>query len=261
MKRRNHLITVEHDFTDNLPFLHVVLSEKKDEQLPGIIFVHGFTSAKEHNLHYAYYLAKRGFRVLLPEAPLHGERKALITESELNYSFWEIVLQMIKELEIFVNAFTHKDLLDKKRIGLAGTSMGGIVTLGALTQYSWVKAAVSLMGSPSYEMLAKSQMASLRKDKSDIPFTEEDLEKLYTQLRKFDLSQQPDKLMQRPLLFWHSEIDQIVPFRPTFDFYLKSKRHYTDHPDRIHFIADKTSGHKVSREGVIETVRWFEKYI
>ena len=47
------------------------------------IFLHGFTSAKEHNLHYAYNLAKKGIRVLLPDAHLHGVREENLDEVEL----------------------------------------------------------------------------------------------------------------------------------------------------------------------------------
>ena len=58
----------------------------------------------------------------------------------------------------FVEYFEKEQLIDSERIGLVGTSMGGIVTLGSLTRYSWIKAAVSLMGMPYYEKFALWQL-------------------------------------------------------------------------------------------------------
>lgn len=255
------MINIHHGFTKNIPYLEVVAQELQNEKLPGVIFVHGFTSAKEHNLHYAYYLAMRGFRVVLPEAQLHGERYANVTETELNLSFWDIVISTIHELQYFVDEFSQKKLIDIERVGVAGTSMGGIVTFGALTQYQWIKAAVALMGTPAYVSFAKSQMNAMKHSGAPIPLSNSEAKKLFQKLEQYDLSIKPERLNERPLLFWHSESDHVVPFEPTYKFFLKAKTYYTKQPKNIHFIRDKTSGHKVSRKGVLETVRWFEKFL
>ncbi|MDE1455814.1 esterase, partial [Bacillus paralicheniformis] len=79
--------------------------------------------------------------------------------------FWEIVTNEIKELEVLKNHFEQENLIEKGRIGAAGTSMGGIVTLGALTQYEWITTAVSLMGSPAYVEFFDQQLAFMREKK------------------------------------------------------------------------------------------------
>ncbi|PMX98283.1 esterase, partial [Pseudomonas sp. MPR-R5A] len=81
-------------------------------------------------------------------------------------------------------------LADEDRIGVAGTSMGGIVTLGALTQYKWIKSAVSLMGMPYYEKFALAQIDMLKKDGVEIPLNEEELEHLMEKIRQLDISMQ-----------------------------------------------------------------------
>lgn len=53
-----------------------------NQELPLIIFIHGFQSAKEHNLHYAYLLAEKGC-VLLPDVIHHGERGAGLSDSQM----------------------------------------------------------------------------------------------------------------------------------------------------------------------------------
>jgi fermentation-respiration switch protein FrsA (DUF1100 family) len=241
--------------------VHIVKQEYFSEKLPVVFFIHGFTSAKEHNLHYAYYLAEKGFRVVLPEALYHGERTIGLNEHQLSVRFWEIVLTTIDELHTIKEYFEAEQLIDSKRIGLAGTSMGGIVTLGALTKYDWIQSAVSLMGMPYYEKFALAQLADLEKQGGMLSISEEELAQLLSTLRGLDLSIQPEKLDQRPLLFWHGKKDTVVPFSYTYEFYHKIKPIYRGAPERLCFISDEHAGHKVSREGVEKTVEWFERYL
>ena len=91
------MIIVKKEFIKNIPILEVVSEDKLRKRLPLIIFVHGITSAKEHNLHYAYLLAEKGFRVVLPEAIYHGERGGDLPGEKLYLHFWEIVLQSIHD--------------------------------------------------------------------------------------------------------------------------------------------------------------------
>ncbi|MDQ0232281.1 prolyl oligopeptidase family serine peptidase [Metabacillus malikii] len=255
------MVIVEKLHIDNIPLLHVVNQEYKEKKTPFVIFVHGFTSAKENNLHYAYFLAEKGFRVVLPEALFHGERSDTDEVTDLSLKFWQIVINEINELEIIKNYFEENNLINSEQIGVAGTSMGGITTLGALTQYEWIKAAVSLMGSPCYTAFLTRQLQALKQNGVKLPLTEQDIETQKSKLAKFDLSLHKDKLAKRPLLFWHGERDQVVPFGPTYQFYKEIIPMYADHPERLKFIADAKADHKVSQEGVQALVNWFDRYL
>ncbi|MDQ0268771.1 prolyl oligopeptidase family serine peptidase [Cytobacillus purgationiresistens] len=255
------MINIEHTNIKNIPVLHVAEQSNWNEKLPLILFVHGFTSAKEHNLHYAYLMAEKGFRVVLPEAIYHGERNAGLNDANLQIHFWDIVMNTISELEVVKDALLEDGLVDEARIGVAGTSMGGIVTLGAMTQYKWIKAAVSLMGMPYYEKFALWQIDALKKNGVDIPLNEDEIQQLLGKIRELDISMQPEKLNKRPLLFWHGKKDTTVPYVHAYDFFETVKPLYDDTPEKIKFISDEQAGHKVSREGLIRTVQWFEDYI
>jgi uncharacterized protein len=255
------MIIIENRKVEGIPVLHLADKEKFNEQLPFIVFVHGFTSAKEHNLHYAYLLAEKGFRVVLPEALYHGERSTGLSGNDLNVKFWEIVLTEIEELNEIKNAFASEGLIDEEKIGLAGTSMGGIVTMGALTRYDWIKTAVSLMGMPYYEKFALWQIDELKKHGIDLPFKEEELAGLLQKLKELDISQQPEKLAGRPILFWHGKQDQVVPYHYTYHFYESIRTNYEEMPEKLVFLTDENAGHKVSREGLLKTVEWFETYL
>ncbi|WP_026574506.1 alpha/beta fold hydrolase [Bacillus sp. UNC438CL73TsuS30] len=255
------MVIIEREYIKDIPALEVVKKEIHQESLPTIIFIHGITSAKEHNLHYAYLLAEKGFRVILPDTMHHGERQKAIEERELVTEFWNIVIKTISELKTLKEHFVQLGLADPNRIGLVGTSMGGIVTLGAITQYPWIKAAVSLMGMPAYEQFSLWQLDHLKSQGMEIPFTEEEIADQLMILRDYDLSLYPEKLEQRPLLFWHGKKDPIVPYSLTYQFYEGIMSSYSQNPERLAFITDEHAGHKVSRDGLIATVDWFAKYL
>lgn len=255
------MITVENSKINEIPYLHIFDSRKNEEKLPLIIFIHGFSSRKEFNLHYAYLLADKGFRVILPEAVYHGERSTGLSGQQLNMHFWEIIIRTIAEIETVKNFFEEEQLIDPGRIGVVGTSMGGIVTLGALTQYPWIKAAASLMGMPYYERFAEQQIDELKRHNVDIPLSNEEMSQLMNKIRVLDLSLQPDKLENRPLFFWHGKKDAVVPYAPAYHFYETIRPMYEGHPDKLQFISDEKAGHKVSTEGVLQTVKWFEAHL
>lgn len=255
------MIVVEKMNIADIPLLHIVDHSIKDKKTPLVIYVHGFMSAKEHNLHYAYYLAEKGIRVVLPEALYHGERSNEYNKKELSFRFWKIVVNEIGEINTIKEHFEKHGLVDNQRIGLAGHSMGGITTLGALTQYDWIKVAVSLMGCPSYTTLLKSQLSDLQKSGVELPLSETEIDEQFSLLKPYDLSLHQEKLQNRPLLFWHGERDEVVPFAPAYQFYQDIIPMYEKTPERLKFIVDPLADHKVSREGVMALVEWFARYL
>lgn len=252
------MIGITKDQLGDVPSLVVVDSEKQKEALPVVLFFHGFTSAKEHNLPIAFLLAEKGFRVVLPDSELHGEREQHASALKKQVSFWDIVLQNVKEAEKVKSALDEAGLILDERIGVAGTSMGGITTAAALTQYEWIKSAVILMGSPKPTAYAKILIESFESE--ELPVSKEEIEALYGELAQRDLSLQPEKLNQRPLLFWHGQKDLVVPFDHSYSFYNLVKKQYTN-SEEICFIKEKNTGHKVTRNAVLELVKWFEKYV
>lgn len=139
--------------------------------------------------------------------------------------------------------------------------MGGIVTLGALTQYEWISSAVSLMGNPTYVKFAQAQLAQVESLGYELPFSEEEIEKMLSELAHYDLSLQPEKLSGRPLMFWHGKRDKVVPFNLTHEFYQSILPYYESQEDNLLFVEDDKADHKVTREGVLKLVEWFEKHL
>lgn len=103
-------------------------------------------------------------RVLLPDAKFHGDRNEGLTEIQMNLKFWEIVLNSIHEVEQLYNDLQQKNLLASHQIGIAGTSMGGIVTSGRLKLYDWIQTAAICMGAPSFIKLGEYQLRQFTKN-------------------------------------------------------------------------------------------------
>src|SRR5699024_6862738 len=128
------MIGVIHKKWHQVPVLEVVHVKDEENPLPVVVYFHGFTSAKEHNLPLAYRLAGQGYRVLLPDSEYHGEREIEMSDQKRQLAFWDIVMQNVRELNELYKLLLEQGLLLDGRIGIAGTSMGGITTSAALVQ-------------------------------------------------------------------------------------------------------------------------------
>ena len=242
-----------------IPALIIVDAAKENMPLPAVLYHHGFTSAKEHNLPIAYLLAEKGFRVVLPDSKYHGEREIEISSLKKQISFWDIVMQNVKETKEINDILQKENLVLEDRFGIAGTSMGGITTAATLTQYPWIKVAAVLMGSPKITTYAKTLVNSFKR-MGNLPITDEKINDIFESLKKYDLSEQMEKLDNRPLLFWHGADDAVVPFDHSYTFYEKAREHYQNKDD-IQFLNQANQGHKVSRYAILETVKWFDKHL
>ncbi|MEB1806194.1 MAG: alpha/beta hydrolase [Bacillaceae bacterium] len=242
----------------SIPTLHVAKAENFHHNLPLILFQHGYTSAKEHNLHYAYLLAEKGFRVVLPDAIHHGERENNIPYEQRELQFWDIVLRSIEEIGQLKEELDNRGLIQRDKVALAGTSMGGIVTFGALTQYDWIEAGISLMGCPNYEDLAKTHMSLLEKQNKISDQLLSQIEEKIKILTNYDLSKQLDKIRHKPLFIWHGEKDDVVPYSMTKQFIERVEHTLPEKERNLTFMSDSLADHKVSREGLLSLVEWID---
>jgi fermentation-respiration switch protein FrsA (DUF1100 family) len=256
-----NVVVIEKETISAIPLLHIYRKDLQKVKCPLVIFIHGFTSFKEKNLPFAYMLAEKGVRVILPDALYHGEREESLSTTDLNIRFSSIIVNEINEIKLIKEHFEERNLIDRGRIGIGGTSMGGITTLAALTRFDWIKAAASLMGSPSLHTLLKHQVESMRESGYVLPISNEQLNEELDRVSIYDLWSQSEKLNLRPLFFWHGKQDPVVPFEPTYQFYQQVVPTYAKTPDRLEFVADEQAGHTVSNEGLKRAVKWFSDHL
>ncbi|MBC6296810.1 esterase [Listeria sp. FSL L7-1517] len=250
------MIHVESEQIANIPVLHISNSENTHEILPTIIFYHGFTSQKELYLHYGYLLAQRGFRVILPDAKLHGERLLDANPEDQATYFWDVIEANINEFPLITKELINAGKTDASRIGVGGVSMGAITSLGLLGKYDEIKVAVSLMGSAYYVDFAKELSKYATAQGMAFPY---DVNERILALQKYDLTRNLTKINNRPLLLWHGKKDDVVPFAYSEKLYQTLVEESL--ADNVKFVIDDNAKHKVSVEGMVEGVSFFEKFL
>src|SRR5699024_869078 len=105
----------------------------------------------------------------------------------------DIVIQNIKEIQIIKDKLDEEGLILEQKIGLAGTSMGGITTSAALTKYSWINTAAILMGTPKLTDYANLLVENVVKTEK-LPIHEKEIKRLMNQIKTYDLSLKMEKL-------------------------------------------------------------------
>ena len=249
---------VKRELWESIPLLHVY-DETMNENTPVVVFFHGFMSAKEHNLHYAYQLIQKGVRVILPDARLHGERIGNLSDIEMNASFWKIVLTSVKELHTIYEQLKQKQLLASDKIGVAGTSMGGVVTSGSLAVYPWIEAAGICMGTTSYTKFAEHQVKEFAEKGIELPMTKQEQQQLVMMLGRYNLENNDEAWKHRPIIFWHGERDTVVPYEMSRDFY---EQHVLNNSDtQIKYINEPKAGHAVSRSGMLQVTAFLAQHL
>lgn len=181
--------------------LHAFPEGKRVTPLPTIVFYHGFTSS---NLVYSYFavaLAQAGFRVIMPDAPDHGERFKGNTQERMGH-FWQILQQNFQEFAALRALIMAENWLLDDRLAVGGASMGAMTALGIMTQHPEVKCVASLMGSGYFTRLAHTLFP---------PSAQDAFDSVIAPLAKWEVSTQLPRLADRPLLLWHGEDDDVVP--------------------------------------------------
>ena len=239
-----------------IPLLHVYKEEMRQDA-PIVIFLHGFMSAKEHNLHYAYNLVEKGVRVILPDAYMHGERSENLPESQMKYIFWRIVLKYVEEVGALYKALKEQGF--NGDIGVMGTSMGGITTTGCLKKYDWIKTAGVLMGAVSYTEMAQFQLKEMEEQGTQIPMAEQQRQEIMATLEHYNVTSNAAIFERVPVIFWHGQKDPVVPFQMTHPFYELLVQQGKD--KHVHYIKDEKAGHAVSRDGVLAVTAWVAQHL
>ena len=239
--------------------LHMVQTELAEQSLPTVIYFHGFNGEKESSLTPAYKMVEKGLRVILPDSKYHGDRRGNVSDREMDLAFWEIILQNITELEVIKNYYVERGLTNPNRIGVGGTSMGGITTYAALAEHRWIKAAAILMGTPMISNYAQNLIERFNR-RHDQQLRKEDVEQTLKLLRSYDLSLHPEKLYQRPLFIWHGTNDPIVPISLSDTFYDQIKDNYASEEDLL-FIREEDRMHHLSKLSMVSTADWFSKHL
>lgn len=245
-------LSIRHRYIKKIPVLEVTPEEMKNQALPLIIYYHGWQSAKELSLTQARKLAGKGFRVILPDAMNHGERRTGAISTIPSITFWSSIQYNLIEFSVLVHFFKQLDLIQENRIGVGGVSMGGITTCGLLTQHSEIQAAACLMGTPYPVRYIQRVM---KKAGEMSVFVPEDLPLVLSWVEQYDLSHMPEKLQNRPVLFWHGTEDEKIPYEDMADF--EKRVADQEYSGKTRFMTGEGEGHLVQGSLMNHTADFF----
>lgn len=231
-----------------IPLLEVVTETAVHDPLPLIVYYHGWQTSKELVLTQGRKLAMAGFRVLLPDAANHGERKQTVSPIP-SLTFWQSIQTNLFEFSYLIEYFDKLALLDG-RLGVGGVSMGGMTTCALLTQHPEIQAAACVMGTPA--PLKYRQRISQRTQELSVALPQ-DYFKLTDWITHFDLSSQIDTLAGRPLLFWHGTEDEKIPYEDVAAF-VETVTH--DEAQQVTFLSEEAR-HLVEGETMKQVTEFF----
>lgn len=249
------MIEVARRHAGKYPVLELTDSESVDEALPLVFFYHGWEGCKEKVLTQGYEIARRGFRVVLPDAQYHGEREVNGPAKTHFMEFWQIIADSVSELPDIVNYYSRTVGIRDDFVGVSGLSMGGITTCAMMASYDWISAAVCLMGSPCPVEFARLLIATIP-EAGNVP--QEIVDAQLNALKPVDLSLAPERIAGRPFHFWHGTADPMVPYKPTRSFYDEVKNE--DYAANVTFTTTEGAVHKVSYETTVEMAGKFAEY-
>ncbi|WP_192459128.1 esterase [Musicola keenii] len=202
-------VEIDVDHIHGVEVLHAFPAGGKQRPLPTVFFFHGFTSSKEAYCYFPYTLARAGFRVIAPDALMHGARFDGDDANRWRY-FWDIMLHSVDELPMYVDACRERGWIDGVRIGACGASMGAMTALAAMTRYPWLRAVASFMGAGHFTPLCRTLFPPVV---ATTPGAEPILAALAERVAGCDALLHLERLSDRPLLLWHGLADEVVPAR------------------------------------------------
>jgi len=201
------MIEITTDTFAGIDCLHAAPTGKRHQPLPTILFYHGFTSSKDVYSYFGVALAMAGFRVVQPDADMHGARYNGDAGYRLTH-FWEILRTTINEMPKLEAVLREKGLIEAQRIAVAGASMGGMTALGVMARNPHLASAACMMGSGYFMSLCHSLFPPLVAKTAD-------QRKMFTErtvsLADYDISDRLETIADRPLLVWHGDADEVVP--------------------------------------------------
>lgn len=249
------MIEIQTDHFAGNEALHAFPAGKGQQPLPCVVFYHGFTSSKLVYSYFAVALAQAGFRVIMPDAPDHGARFSGDAERRLR-QFWQILQGNLEEFAALRDALQQRNLIEDNRLAVGGASMGGMTALGIMTRHPEVRCVASLMGSGYFTSLARTLFPPL--DVTNAA-QQETFDAILAPLAKWEVTDQLERVADRPLLLWHGEADDVVPAAESFR--LRQALADEQRDARLTTLWEAGVAHRITPQALKATVGFFSRHL
>ncbi|SFE87842.1 hypothetical protein SAMN05428981_109165 [Bacillus sp. OV194] len=230
----------------------LIIEHEEQKNAPVCFLYHGWGSNKNTISFFGEILALYGFRVIIPDAPFHGERGQLdyFNKEVIQNQFWKVIMQTVGEFEGLVQALS---LSKEQMVAVIGSSMGGFSDSGIFARYPGDTALlVNLMGGFAWEKA------------EDIFRQMENRPPLSGEERGLLRSMDPLRLRRaddtRPVLFVHGNKDETVPIGIQQYAYSQLLPSYSSIPEHLKFVEIPNAGHTTTLWMIEEIVGWLRDF-
>lgn len=253
-------VVIEDRKVCGIPVLDIY--ETNAAKRPIVIMLHRGGGRKEENIEIAYEYAKKEFYVTLFDAYGHGELRddnsqsgEMTIEKALK---WYLETSMY--LNIIINSYGECVYADFSRIGLIGVSMGACtIYYNILKERNPnVKAAVSIIGSPSWVSFVRRDLSSLPVE--GLKYSEEDISEMERYVKQNEPLSYAKGFNDFPLLMLNGEKDELMPISNVRQAYDGLRKNYTD-KQLIKLFEFEGAGHSTAPEMLQLGFQWLRKYV
>lgn len=243
-----------------IPVLEVVAQAQQATRLPLMIGYHGWTNVKESQLGEAMVFARAGYRVLLPDAYLHGDRKPTDYKHQNFPDLYNAIQASVLELPELVREARDIGILFST-VNIFGRSMGGMtVSIMTTKYYDKLSGVAHFIGTPdpsaTFETFLQGHNAKLGAAIAE--FDDERVENVREFLASGNLSKQVAVIADLPYFAYHGVKDEWVSVQYNRDFAANVKEKLPSAPFK--YLEFANEDHWVPFEAVHAAVEFLDTY-
>lgn len=251
----DNLINMENTIVNNIP-VTIISPKNFTGKMPVVFFYHGWSSSRNKHLNLGTLLGCNGYLVVIPDSINHGDR-GTIDYSDMKTGltkFWPTVINSLKEFPTLLDYIETAYNIDHNKIGVAGHSMGGMITSGILAHNPIISAAVILNGSGAWADATLDLIGSHYEEQKKV------IDKGLTELQPLIPINNIEKFKDTPILILHGEKDTIVPIHSSKLFFDASKEKY-DNKDVVSMVTFDRLNHYITEAMITEMLNWFNTHL
>ena len=216
-----------------------------------LLLYHGWGSHATKQCFRGKLLAGFGYRVVVPEIALHGERGACAYESvETLVNFLEVLLESIKEAQTIIS----EGFSEQRPLFVIGHSLGGMITLGAaMENAARVDGFIAMNSTAQWSQYEKMMRGVFPGESLDI-LESVAFKKQVEALEPYDPASWQEKGMDKPVLLTNGALDQTLPATLNEAFC----KAYA--PANVSQVVFPEAGHVVTDGMLAEVLTFIEKH-
>ncbi len=226
--------------------LHLPDPARFSPPYPGVVICHGMGSRKENQAPFGAYMAQHGLAALCFDFRGHGASQGVVDDHTRD------------DVTAALDWLSARAELDPARLGLRGSSMGGMFALHTALREPRIRAVAAI--APATESLiadgieARHLLHAL--DREHMPVSV-DVPAFVRYLRQRDLRAEVGTLAPRALLLIHCTKDEVIPYASTLELYQAARE-----PKQL--VSVENGHHRWAQQDVgvhQSTLEWFQKYL